>query len=153
MPAWPPLEDLLPHGPSVRFLDAVVQLDTRAVTCRATIGSADRAFANHERKVPSVFAIEYMAQTVAVFVGLAGAPNDRKSPGFVTAIRQFELLVDGLPLDARVHIVAQCEFANDELGRFACRLMHGETALARAIITAFRPNLARRRDMLSQLRS
>lgn len=91
--------------------------------------------------VPACVALEYMAQTMALLVGL----RDRLrgvSPrvGFVLGSRKLETMIPCFRAGERYRISATCTYEDDSFGSFDCVITdgHGET-VATATMTAFQP--------------
>ena len=79
MAALPHVRELVPHEPPMLLLDAVRSYDGDTIVCAVTI-AADGLFVeqlNGQPGVPALIGLEYMAQCVAAYAGLAASRPTR----------------------------------------------------------------------------
>lgn len=130
---------LVPHGPGALFVDEILSTGEHEIRCRVVPGRHDAPLVVDGR-VPSFVAIEYMAQTVGVYVGLhTKNPSWRRLPGHIIGLREFTVQVDAFEVGAPLVVHARWDWGEDEVGRFATTLedVHG-TLLASAGLTVYR---------------
>ena len=136
--SWPAPRELLPHGPAAVFVERVLEQGEHELACRIVPGTADAAHAEGGL-LPAALAVEYIAQAIGLFAELRAPPGERRAPGFVIAIRDLELVVQGftpgVPLVARV----KWQGGDDRLAQFEGRILRDDDAIARAVLTVFRP--------------
>lgn len=91
--------------------------------------------------VPACVALEYMAQTMALLVGL----RDRRrgvSPrvGFVLGSRKLETKIPCFRVGERYRIAATCTYEDESFGSFDCVIADRDgNEVAQATMTAFQP--------------
>ena len=91
--------------------------------------------------VPACVALEYMAQTMALLVGL----RDRRrgiAPrvGFVLGSRKLETGIPRFRAGVRYRIAATCTYEDESFGSFDCVIEDdGGAVVAKATVTAFQP--------------
>lgn len=139
----PPISELLPHGPQALCLDAATRyVSGERVAARLRIRSGLPLYDEELGGIPAWAAIEIMAQTVGVYVGLdARAEGRGPRVGYLIGVRRFrsnrEIFVAGLELA----IEADCRYSESAgLGSFDCRILeeNGST-LATATLSVWRP--------------
>ncbi len=129
--------ELLPHGPSMRFLRRVLALEEETIACEFVPGENEDAFAR-DGVVPSALAIEYMAQAIAAFVSLKTG-RDQDKPGFVIAVRRFEITVDSFAPGRPLVVRAERRWGEVRVARFDASVLDGDERLASASLSVFRP--------------
>ncbi len=136
MTDFPPMSELLPHGPPMLLLDEVLEAGPEHAVCTLTL-RRDSLFMRDDR-VQCVVAIEYMAQAVGAYIGL----QTRKSggpprAGFLVGAREATFAVDELQagdvLEVRVDVIA----ADDVRGSFHCRVSRRGTQVAAATLSIY----------------
>ena len=130
-------EELLPHGPSVRFLERVLSLEEEAITCEIVPGKNELAF-SRDGTISPALAIEYMAQAIAAFVSLKTG-RDHDKPGFVIAVRRFQLATDKLSPGRPLLVRAERRWGEVDVGRFDASILDQADCLVSASLTVFRP--------------
>src|SRR4051812_987193 len=91
----PPVAALLPHRPPMLLLDEVCAVAQAGLTCRAVVRATSLFVREGQAHV--VLALEYMAQTVAAFVGLrALARGEPIRVGYLVGSREVVFEVDHL---------------------------------------------------------
>jgi predicted hotdog family 3-hydroxylacyl-ACP dehydratase len=91
--------------------------------------------------VPAAVGVEYMAQAIAVYAGLQAAPHQRRSIGYVIAVRKLSIAVPAFTVDESLAVRAQRQWGEDRLGRFEAwieRERDGQR-LAHAFMSVYRP--------------
>ena len=91
--------------------------------------------------VPSCVAFEYMAQTMALLVGLRDRRRGQKPRiGFVLGSRKLETRLPFFRDGERYRISATCTYEDESFGSFDCEIEdNGGTVVAKATVTAFQP--------------
>lgn len=99
---------------------------------------------------PSVTALEYMAQTMALCVGFDRRRKGLKPKlGFVLGSRKLEVSTPCFRNGERYRIVAECTYTDDEFGSFDCVISDSAgTEVAKATVTAFQPDFETTPDKL-----
>ena len=91
--------------------------------------------------VPACVTLEYMAQTMALLVGLTRRRRGLKPQlGFVLGSRRLETRVPCFRAGERYRIAATCTYEDESFGSFDCVVTDGRGAeVAKATVTAFQP--------------
>jgi predicted hotdog family 3-hydroxylacyl-ACP dehydratase len=138
--AFPAIAGLLPHGPSMVLLDAVVEDTGDSLTAALTIGP-DSPFGVAGEGVPAHVGIEYMAQACGAFAGLrAYRTNVPVRLGFLLGTRRYQAFVPWFRVDWRLTVTAAVVFQEGQMGVFDCRIHHAGTAVAVAQLSVYQPD-------------
>ena len=91
--------------------------------------------------VPACGALEYMAQTMALLVGLRDRRRGQKPRiGFVLGSRKLETKIPCFCDGERYRILATCTYEDESFGSFDCTITDGRgETVATATMTAFQP--------------
>ena len=91
--------------------------------------------------VPACVALEYMAQTMALLVGLRDRRRGQKPRiGFVLGSRKLETRIPCFRDGERYRISATCTYEDESFGSFDCVIAdRGGREVAKATMTAFQP--------------
>ena len=138
------LAELLPHKAPMILLSGYEEpTEENSVTAHVDVSERSPFFEPALGGVPGCVALEYMAQTMALLVGL-----DRRrrglapAVGFVLGSRRLEVSAPVFRNGARYNVRAVCAYRDDEgFGSFECEVLDesGEMA-ARGTVTAFQPD-------------
>jgi predicted hotdog family 3-hydroxylacyl-ACP dehydratase len=134
------LRDVLPHGPGMLLLDRLVGYEAESVTCEVLI-RPESLFCRDARGVPSYVGIEYMAQALGAFTGIARLQKGRAV--------QIEMLLGTRAYDAtrawfapgsRLTVRTDLLYWDPEgVCAFDCTLHDGAERVARAEIKGYEP--------------
>ena len=136
--AWPEPSDLLPHGPSARFIERILEHGETHVVCRVVPGTTD-ADRVEGGAMPAAMGVEYMAQAIAVLAGLQTDPTRRRAIGYIIAVRNLELATPTLPVGVPLDVRATWQWGDERLGRFQASIEHDGRTLASAVMSVYRP--------------
>ena len=137
----PAIHEVVPHRPPMLLLDRVCSHDDDVTVCTVTIRD-DSPFittgADGRREVPAVVGVEYMAQTVAAYAGLA-ARGENRAPriGFLLGCRELTLAVEGFGVGDVLLVEARHVFGESDLGSFACKVTREGRTLAAGTLTVY----------------
>jgi predicted hotdog family 3-hydroxylacyl-ACP dehydratase len=138
--ALPRLVDVVPHRPPMLLLDEVVAWDRERVECRVVLRD-DSPFVEGGR-VASTLAIEYMAQCIAVFVGLeAHQRGEPISVGYLVGAREIVLPPDGFRVGDVLAVEAVPIWGGETLGSFQCKVDRVGEVVASGALNVYRGNL------------
>lgn len=134
------LPQVLPHGPSMLLLDRLVGYEPEALTCELTV-RPDSRFCDG-RGVPAWVGLEYMAQTLGAFTGVArlqqGKPIQLE---LLLGTRSYDSRVDAFPVGSTLTVRARLLFWDpDGLCAFACEVREGSRVLATSEVKGFEPD-------------
>ena len=138
------LAELLPHKAPMILLTGYEEPTSKdSVTARVDVSERSPFFEQSLGGVPGCVALEYMAQAMALLVGL-----DRRrrglapAVGFVLGSRRMEVAAPVFRNGARYRVRAVCTYSDDEgFGSFDCEVLDeaGDVA-AKGTVTAFQPD-------------
>lgn len=138
----PTLAELLPHAAPMVLLSGYEPTDVvGSISAFVDVFAASPFFDAALDGVPACVALEYMAQTMALAVGLARrARGQSPKVGFVLGSRKFETFVPVFANGARYRVSATCTYEDESFGSFDCAVTDAAgTLCARATMTAFQP--------------
>ena len=136
------LVDLLPHRPPMILLAELVSVDVPGEASAVADTSPGCIFYDPELKgVPTCAALEYMAQTMALAVGVERRRRGQKTKvGFVLGTRRLEVRVATFESGKRYVANAKCVYAETEFASFDCSITDPDgTTVATALLTAYQP--------------
>ena len=137
-----PLSELLPQASPMILLSAYEEPTADdSVTAFVDVSAASPFYEPGLGGVPTCVAVEYMAQTMALLVGLARRRKG-ESPklGFVLGTRKLETLVPCFQDGRRYRVTATCTYEDESFGSFDCEIEdNGGAVVAKGTLTAFQP--------------
>lgn len=91
--------------------------------------------------VPGCVALEYMAQTTALFAGITRRRLGLgPAMGFVLGSRRLETRIPAFRRGSRYGITAKCTYQDEELGSFDCEIRDGDgNVVAQGTLKVFLP--------------
>lgn len=138
--AFPPVLDLLPHGPELMLLDRVLAKDADAVVVAVAIG-ADSLFAVAGHGVPAHVGLEYMAQACGVLAGLeAQSRGETVRVGFLLGTRRYRAARPWFTIGERLEVTARLVLRDGPMAVFDCRIEAAGAELATAQLTVYQPD-------------
>ncbi len=124
----PAVVDILPHAPPMVLIDAITKHSATTAQCEVTI-RAGMPF-EHDGKVASVIAIEFMAQSVAAFAGyqphIDGEPPEI---GYLIGCRKMNFARSSLSVGEHLIISVERVFGDVMLGKFTCTVRGADSTL------------------------
>ncbi len=134
---FPPIADLLPHQPPMRWLEAVLAHDEEHTRCLART-SLRHPLASEEG-VPAVASIEWIAQAAAAHAALRAGAGPAQA-GVITSVRGLSWTRAHVPLDSELEVHVHLIYgADDPLAAFT-----GEVWLEGSCIATGRVHVLRR---------
>jgi predicted hotdog family 3-hydroxylacyl-ACP dehydratase len=122
------------------LLDEVVAWDANRVECRVVLRN-DSPFVEGGR-VASTLAIEYMAQCIAVFVGLEAYQRGEPIPlGYLVGARDISLPPDGFRVGDVLAVEAVPIWGGQTLGSFQCKVDRMGEVVAQGSLNVYRGEL------------
>lgn len=138
------LDELVPHRGDMCLLDAVVDHGDNWLSARARLSETNLFLTDGQ--IPSWVGIEYMAQSVAAFMGIRSRQKGEPARvGFLVGTRKYQAERPAFPVGSVLELIVQ-EAMTDEngLGVFDCALTceqpDGLTFAASARLTIFQPD-------------
>jgi predicted hotdog family 3-hydroxylacyl-ACP dehydratase len=134
---FPSPAELLPHGPTMRFISRILAFEDEMLECEVIPGAHDMAFAR-DGAIPAAVGVEYMAQAIAAFVSLKTG-RDHSKPGFVMAIRRMKVEVTRFALHKPLRIHVERRWGEVRAARFDAVVYDGDTVVLQGALSVFRP--------------
>lgn len=137
------LAELLPQAAPMILLSGYSEsTEENAVEAFVDIDEKSPFYEQALEGVPGCVALEYMAQTMALLVGLyrrrKGLPPQ---VGFVLGSRRLEVAMPCFLKGARYRVRAVCTYQDEEFGSFDCEIRDGQGMMtAKGTLTAFQPS-------------
>lgn len=135
------LSQLIPHQPPMRLLDTLVSSSELDIEVAAHITTANAFYDPDNKGVPAWVGIEYMAQTAAAWVGLQDLNAGKQvEPAFLISSRQYTAHCGQFLLGQTLRILVHAHLIEGPLVAFNGLIKDGDTLLAEAVFTAYRPD-------------
>lgn len=135
------IQELVPHRPPLLLIQNILEADDQGL--RACVNTADSGiFSAQDGKIPSYVGIEYMAQAISAWAGLAAKREGRPIQlGFLLGTRRYHSQVAYFEANTQLQVRVR-EMLRDEtnLVLFDCQVLAGEQVLATAQIKAIQPD-------------
>lgn len=141
LPAFPAIEQVLPHRGTMRLVDEIAACSDDTVTVLAHV-DAQAWYADAEGAMPSWLGIELMAQAIATHVGLlALRAGGRARPGVLLGASRYEVQAPSFARGARLRVQAT-ELLKSEAGHgaYECTIAADDRCVAQAVIKVFQPH-------------
>ena len=147
------MEELLAHRAPMILIDDYDEdsFSEEGLTTSVTIRDSDVFFDSSLRGTPPSTALEYMAQSIAAYVGLL-ARREGKEPqlGFVLGSRSITLDLPCFAEGERYTIHVEPQFSDNQFAAFATTIYDAaHTCVASAILNVFRPDEDEAKTLLS----
>ena len=138
------LVDIMPHRGRMLLLDGLESYDAENGVLKAcfTVRADNVFFDVSIGGLPSWISIELMAQASAACAGaydLAESPGQPPRPGLLLGSRKVAMPRAVYPLGESFTVTAAEAFHDDESGAFECEIRDGGTVVAKAMLSAYRP--------------
>jgi predicted hotdog family 3-hydroxylacyl-ACP dehydratase len=121
------IAELVPHKPPMVLIDRILEAASDCIVVESDI-DADCPFVGKGERLHAWWAVEYLAQGVAVLAGLRERAVGKPVPeGYITSCRRFDSSAATLPLGGTARITATELIQVDmSMGVFACELTVGD---------------------------
>lgn len=138
------IERFIPHRMPMRLIERLVASEPETVVTKATITAENLFFAPEQNGVPACVGIEFMAQTAAVWLGLADERAGRPiEPAFLISARQFNAHQPTFVLGQHLRVEVGVDLFEAQMVSFSGRIVDADDphkVLAEAEFSAFRPD-------------
>jgi len=129
--------DVIPHTGDMVLLDRIIDYDDQGLTAELVVRGD--GLLGDDQAVPAWAGIEYMAQTIAAYVGIkARQANEPIRMGFLLGTRRYSSNVAAFKVGATLTIRAEKIMQDDGLGVFDCRIK-GEAVEVTANLNVYQP--------------
>jgi predicted hotdog family 3-hydroxylacyl-ACP dehydratase len=135
------LAEILPHGPAMILLDRLVEYDADSLTCELTI-RPDSMFIDGTHGVPAWVGIEYMAQALGAFTGIARLQAGRPvQMELLLGTRSYDCTRPYFAVGSRLQVCVKLLFWDpDGVCAFACEVREGAAVLATSELKGYEPD-------------
>ena len=131
----PDIADLIPHSGQMILLDAIDDYGENWL--QTTVSISNHSTFYKDGGVSSVYALEYMAQTIAALAGLKNIENgEAVKIGFITGCRKFKVETDKFIVGQKLLVRAEEYFNDGNILSFDCWVTEGKL-LASARINVY----------------
>lgn len=135
-PAFPAIDELVPHAHPMILVDRLVSFQEGRAICEVVL-RPDSPFVE-DGKARALVAVEYMAQSVAVYAGMRGRlKGEKPSLGFLLGSRELRLHVDHFHAGDVLRVSVEHVFGDEHLGSFKCRVERGPEVVAEALLSVY----------------
>ena len=138
--------DLLPQKPPMEFISAIESFDmqTQDLTARVDIKDTDLLFQKDINGVPGSASLEYMAQSIACFIGCKDihiTGQTRAAAGFILGSRDLHIMTPVYRVGESYYIHVQSLFCDNNMASFECEITDKNgSVMATGNVNAFRPD-------------
>jgi predicted hotdog family 3-hydroxylacyl-ACP dehydratase len=133
------VSELIPHSGSMVLLDRIIDCDEQGLTAELAV-RGDGLLCDGPT-VPAWAGIEYMAQTIAAYVGVKSKQaNEPIRLGFLLGTRFYNSNVAAFEVGATLTVRVEKIMQDDGLGVFECRIL-GEGVDIAANLNVYQPPL------------
>ena len=140
------LTKLIPQRAPMIFLSDVEKFDfeNQTLVARIDIQDTDLMFDKNLGGVPSCASLEFMAQSVACYVGLndlQNNPNAEPAVGFVLGSRKISVSSPVYLLNHSYYVYVKSLFCDNNIASFDCQIVdENDNLIASGALNAFRPD-------------
>ena len=140
------LTKLIPQRAPMIFLSDVEEFDyeNQSLIARVDVSETDLLFDKNLGGIPSWASLEFMAQSVAAYVGLGDLhnnPNASPAVGFVLGSRKISVSSPVYLVNHSYFIHVKSMFCDQNIASFDCQIVDADNnVIASGALNAFRPD-------------
>ena len=140
------LTKIIPQRPPMIFLSDIEDFDyeNETLVARIDVRETDIMFDKNLGGIPSCASLEFMAQSVASFVGLGDLhknPDAAPAVGFVLGSRKLSVLQPVYLLNNSYFVHVKSLFCDNNIASFDCKIVdQNDNVIASGTLNAFRPD-------------
>ncbi len=138
--------DLLPQKAPMAFITAIedVDFDNQKMITRIDIKDTDLMFQKNINGVPSCVALEYMAQSIACYIGAQDihvTGETKAVAGFIMGSRDLHFMIPKFNMGESYYVHVQSLFCDNNVASFDCKVYDSNNnVVASGNLNAFRPD-------------
>ena len=138
--------DLLPQKAPMAFITAIedVDFDNQKMITRIDIKDTDLMFQKNINGVPSCVALEYMAQSIACYIGAQDihvTGETKAVAGFIMGSRDLHFMISKFNMGESYYVHVQSLFCDNNVASFDCKVYDSNNnVVASGNLNAFRPD-------------
>ena len=138
--------ELLPQKPPMEFISAIESFDMEKqdLVARIDVKETDLLYHKDINGIPSSVSLEYMAQSIACFIGcqdihLTGAA--KAAAGFIMGSRDLHIMVPVYNVGTSYYVRVRSLFCDNNIASFECKITDiNGNVMATGNVNAFRPD-------------
>jgi len=135
-PGFPPIAELMPHGPPMRALEQLLEWEPGRAVCGMTI--RERTPFVRDGQLAAVVTLEYIAQAVAACLGHeAYVGGEGVRVGMLIGVRKMELHVPSIAVGTELRVSVERVRGNDQVSTFRGEVTASGEPVATALTTLF----------------
>ena len=136
---FPPIAELLPHGPPMILLDRLMAADADGVVADLLV-RPDLPLCR-DGGLPAHAGLELMAQAIGAYAGLrAHRAGALVKPGFLLGTRRYRSSCDRFELGQRLQIEVRRSYDDGEMANFDCLIRIAGQPVAEARLNVYQPS-------------
>lgn len=133
------ISDIMPHDPPMVLLDRYMKSDKTSLVAEVDI-TVSSPFFEAGLGIPTYLGIEYIAQAISAFNGLAAfSEKSEIKPGFLLGSRNITLKIPHFPVGKTVCVSINVSFNDGEMAVFDGEVSLEGDVIVQARINAFQP--------------
>jgi len=138
--------DLLPQKAPMAFITAIeaVDFDNQKMITRVDVKNTDLLFQKNINGVPSCAALEYMAQSIACYIGAQDihiTGQTKAAAGFIMGSRDLHIMTSKFNVNESYFVHVKSLFCDNTIASFECVIYDSnDNVVANANLNAFRPD-------------
>ena len=138
--------DLLPQKAPMAFITAIeaVDFDNQKMITRVDVKDTDLLFQKNINGVPSCSALEYMAQSIACYIGAQDihiTGQTKAAAGFIMGSRDLHIMIPKFNVNESYFVHVKSLFCDNTIASFECVIYDSNNNIvANANLNAFRPD-------------
>lgn len=138
--------DLLPQKAPMAFITAIefVDFEQQKMITRIDVKDTDLLYQKNINGVPSCAALEYMAQSIACYIGAQDihvTGNTKAVAGFIMGSRDLHFSLSKFNVGESYYVHVQSLFCDNNIASFSCEIYDMNNMLvANGNLNAFRPD-------------
>ncbi len=138
--------DLLPQKEPMAFITAIesVDFDAQKMITRIDVKDTDLLFQKNINGVPSEAALEYMAQSIACYIGAQDIHNTGETKavaGFIMGSRDLHFALSKFNVNESYYVHVKSLFCDNNIASFECEIYDSKDKMvANGNLNAFRPD-------------
>lgn len=142
---WNPI-DLLPQKAPMEFITAIesVDFDAQKMITRIDVRDTDLLYHKNINGVPSCAALEYMAQSIACYIGAQDihvTGETKAVAGFIMGSRDLHFMISKFNVNESYYVHVQSLFCDNNIASFECVIYDSNNnVVANGNLNAFRPD-------------
>lgn len=131
-----PILEFVPHRPPMLLVDECLHYDEESVEVKVVINEGS-LFVN-KNLVPNYIAIEYMAQSVAIWQGkTVRSLGKAQNVGYLLGTRKLEMHIPYFKVGDELIVRCKKNYILDGLASFSCVVLREHVEVASAVISVY----------------